>query len=167
MIEKIYNWWKIFNGLDILCLKTKQDIWISQMRVVWRAIGSSSILTICCLWLWNNETLLSRCLAICLLKSRRTARKAYQERIQWVTQRYANSLWDSEEHSRGQNSSNAPVWRDAKPNTADANLRQMQDHDQCHQSLPGFDNPVVQNSDTNQEAGQGATEVAHIPGALY
>ena len=55
MIEKIYNWWKIFNGLDILCLKTKQNIWISQMRVVWRDKRSSSILTSCCLWLWNNK----------------------------------------------------------------------------------------------------------------
>ena len=115
----------------------------------------------------GSETLLSRCLAICLLKSRRTAREAYQERIQWVTQRCANSLWDSEEHSRGQDSSNAPVWRDTNSNTAEANLRQIQEHDNCHPSLPGFDNPVVQNSDTNQEAGQGATEVAHIPGALY
>ena len=48
-------------------------------------------------------------------------------------------------------------------NTAVADLRQ----NKFYPSLPGFDNPVVQNSDTNQEAGQGATEVAHIPGALY
>ena len=163
MIEKIYNWWKIFNGLDILCLKTKQDIWISQMRVVLRAKRSSSILTSCCLWLWNIIVQMFGN----LLKSRRTAREAYQERIQWVTQRCANSLWDSEEHSRGQDSSNAPVWRDAKPNTAEANLRQIQEHDKLYPSLPGFDNPVVQNSDPDQEAGQGATEVAHIPGALY
>ena len=47
-------------------------------------------------------------------------------------------------------------------NTAEADLRQ----DKFYPSLPGFNNPVVQNSDTNQEASQGATEVAHIPGAI-